>query len=160
MSKFCKPLWVCFEVGTVNAKVLPFDSKNAEYYPALIPDGEYTLAYCRHKIVRRFERDVLELWFTVMDFGEHYGKQVIRYYSVQASAKRRSFTARPGSDFVLDYARVFGQRPRFNMAPLERFKSCLVAGRVETVKQNHRQRTLPEVMRYSKVGALLRKVEG
>lgn len=130
----------------------------AAFYPALVPDGEYTLTYHRHKLLSRFNRGVLELWFAIYDanFGEHHGKQLVRYYNVRLSAKGRGFTTPAGSDFVRDYTTVFGTRPDFTRAPLESFKSCFVVGRVETVKTDHRQKKLPKGMHYSTVRELLR----
>jgi hypothetical protein len=62
-------------------------------------------------LARRFNRDVLELWFSVADYGEHFGRKLARYYAVRASDKRRNFTPRPGSDLVREDAKLFVRRP-------------------------------------------------
>lgn len=140
-----------------NGNVVRFPQGQQEFYPALIPPGVYRLAYHRHRIVKRFERDVLEVYFSVLDYGEHFEKTVVRYYTVRASEKRRSFTAKPRSDFVSDYCAVFDRRPSFNLGPVDDFKNVIIEGEVTTVNRNHRQKKHPEPMRYSTVRALLRK---
>lgn len=126
----------------------------------LLPEGEYRLTFDRYRIARRFNRDVLELWFRVADFGEYHGAKLARYYAVRASEKRRNFTTRPGSDFVREYARVFARRPRFGTGALEAFERHLIVGRIGTVKTDHRQETLPPSLHYSSIRQLLRREGG
>lgn len=123
----------------------------------LIPDGEYRIVYCRHSLRQRFQRDVLEVWFTVADYGAHFDQVLPRYYSVQASAKRRSFKARPNSAFVREYFAVVGRRPDFSAAPLEAFRRGLIVARVGTVTRDHEQKKLLEPLQYSTIRALLRR---
>ena len=74
-----------------TGKLIQLRGLQSSDYRALVPPGQYQLALFRRKIVTRFERDILELWFTVLDFGEYFEKRVPAYYSIHASAKRRSF---------------------------------------------------------------------
>ena len=126
----------------------------------LIPEGLYRLAFKRYKIARRFDRDILEIEFAVTDFGEHFGKKLVRYYTVRASDKRRNFTARPRRDYAREYAHLFGRRPRFGTASLEIFRKHIIVGRVGTTTTDHRQKRLPEAAHYSKVRELVCKEGG
>ena len=77
----------------------------------LIPEGVYRLAVQTLQDRAKVRRDVLELEFAVTDYGEHFGKKLVRYYSVRASEKRRNFTARPRSDFAREYAQRIRATP-------------------------------------------------
>lgn len=126
----------------------------------LVPPGGYRLTYRGHSLASRFKRHCLDLVFVIADFGDHFDKPLVRYYTVAASSKRRSFTAKPHSAFVREYAQIFGKRPNFRAAPIEDFKSCYVIGKVVTVTRDHQQNQLPEAARYSKIGALIRRELG
>src|SRR5690606_38683546 len=89
-----------------NGNVVRFPQEK-DSYPPLIPPGVYRLAYRHHHVVKRFERDVLEVYFCVLDYGAHFEKTVPRYYTVRTSGRRRTFTVKPRSDFVADYCAVF-----------------------------------------------------
>jgi hypothetical protein len=145
-------------MSAVESNVVAFP-READELP-LIPEGVYRVTFRRHKIVRRFDRDVLELWFDVSDYGEHFGKRLVRYYPVRASEKRRNFTARPRSDFVREYTKVFGQRPRFGTASLEALGRHIIVARVATTTTDHRQEKLPEALHYSTIRELLSKEGG
>jgi hypothetical protein len=145
-------------VSAAENNVVAFPGEGDEL--PLIPEGVYRLAFKRYKVARRFDRDVLELEFAVTDYGEHFGKKLVRYYPVRASEKRRNFTARPRSDFAREYAHVFGRRPRFGTASLEIFGKHIIVGRVGTTTTDHRQKRLPEAAHYSVVRELLSKEGG
>ena len=124
--------------------------------PMLVPPGLYRLAYKRMALVKRFDRGVLELWFTIADLGPFFELEVPRYYNVSFGNKRNQFSARPQSDFVLEYCSLFGQRPKFERSPLGAFETHLVEGLIQSVTKNHRQKAIPEPARYSTIRELRR----
>ena len=122
--------------------------------PTVVPPGLYSLAFKRKHLVSRFNRGVLELWFAITDFGPYFEVEIPRYYNVQLSQKGRSFTARPQSDFAVEYCSVFGERPKFNCSPISRFDSIYVVGVVQTVTTSYQQKTLPKPAQYSTIREL------
>ena len=143
---------------TKRDKVVPFPQDSD--YPAHVPPGVYRLSYHHRRFVQRFDRTILEVYFKVQDFGEHFGKIIVRYYNVRLSEKGKSFTASPQSDFVRDYCVVFGRRPKFRLAPLNDFKRVIVEGEVGSVKKDYLRRKHLELMQYSTVKKLLRLEQG
>ena len=127
--------------------------------PVHLLPGEYKLAFRKKRLVRRFNRGVLELTFAVMDFGESFEQQLTRYYNVQLSREKRAFTARPGSMFVRDYCQVFGKRPRFDRNPVGDYRDCMVIGYVDTTTTDYEQKKLPDAMQYSVIQELKRRAE-
>jgi len=118
--------------------------------------GKYSLGLKDRKLVERFDRGVLELWFSVCDPGPFFGLQLPRYYNVTVSPGRRTFHARAGSSFVREYCALFAQRPKFDCDPLARFENILVEGVVGQVKRDYRQRLICKEARYSTVRELIR----
>lgn len=142
------------KIAELHPKDRSFSQAIGQMGPALIPEGIYRLAFKRRKLVRRFDRGVLELWFAVTDFGPQFGIEIPRYYNVQLSKKGRAFTARPQSDFVVEYCAVFGKRPKFNCSPISLFDSIYAEGVVQTVTSSYKQRALPKAAQYSTIREL------
>ena len=123
--------------------------------PAVLPPGDYQLAFKRYVLLPRFQRGVLELWFAVADYGPYFGSQIARYYNVKLTAKRRNFSAKPQSAFSKEYCRVFGRRPNpMGISVLRHFQPVLIIGAVGTVETDYEQRPLPEAAQYSVIREL------
>ena len=137
-----------------GASVSYLDANHQDGDFVLVPPGRYSLAFNRRSLVQRFDRGVLELWFTINDFGPFFGRQLPRYYNVTISPGRRSFYAPGGSTFVREYCALFGQRPKFNCAPLKRYENVLIEGLVEDVKRDYRQKLICKEARYSTIREL------
>ena len=124
--------------------------------PALMPPGKYQLSLKHYELNHRFQRGVLELWFSVTDYGPHFGVLNPRYYNVQLSAKKRNFRARPQSAFCKEYCQVFGRRPKLiGIAALSDFREALIIGVVATVRTDCNQNCLPKAAQYSVIRELI-----
>ena len=124
----------------------------------LVPEGQYQLAFERYAVSTRFGRGSLELWFRVMNYGRHFQQPVCRYYKVEREGKR-SFRASPHSAYVREFVAIFGKAPPAGTQGVSWYRDTLIEGRVRTVSRNHKQKSIPEPVRYSVVDELIRRVE-
>ena len=102
----------------------------------------------------------LTLWFTITDPGEGFGKRVARYYNVQKLIGKRGiggqFKAGLRSDFIREYVHLFNEIPRrLDRIPMTRFEKHVFRGTLRTVRTDHRQRELHQLLQYSVVSDLL-----
>jgi len=130
---------------------------------SLVPDGEYQLGYIDYRTCIAFNVPRVVVRFKILEYGEHFGKQLERWYRVKClSGKPKKFgNFRVGkrSDFYRDYVRVIGtpnRKDRLSFAPL---KNEVVVGRVRTVVEGHDQEKLEAGAQYSVVDRLLRTEE-
>ena len=121
----------------------------------LVPDGVYEVAFSSHRITSRFGRGSLELWFRIVEFGPLFEVRLCRYYKVSRSGKR-SFCVGPQSDFVREFAKVFGKKPPTGIQAVRQYRANVqLQARVETVTKGHDQKNIPEPVRYSVIRELL-----
>lgn len=143
------------------ARILSFPDHESDF-PPLIPEGKYQLKLLSHSTSIMFGKSSrLVLEFSVVDFGEHHGTRLIRYYNVE---KLKSKPGKNGQckhkrrgDFMIEYFTLFpGLRAtrldRVSMEPL--YQSVLV-GMVRNVTKNTQQKDLPAQLHYSVVGKLV-----
>lgn len=132
--------------------------------PACIPPGDYQLRFSHHETKLIFQRPKLFLWFTVLDYGEHFGVKIARYYGLRRligkQGKGGRFAVGWKSDYLREYARLFGKPHRFDRIPMEPFKRVVIVGRVRTVTKGHDQREIAPDLHYSVVDELLRISDG
>jgi hypothetical protein len=141
-------------IGNAGVTRLPANQEDLENL--FVPSGKYELAFQQFRLERRFNRDVLEMWFAIQDFGPYFGILLPRYYNVTRGKRRQSFRARPRSNFCLEYCSLFDRRPRFGASPLDSFKSHLFLGVVEVVRTDYRQKQIAQAAQYSKIVELRR----
>ena len=127
--------------------------------PTLIPPGVYQLRFDGYKLISRFRRGVLEMWFSVVDFGPYFGMKVPRYYNVDLSPKLRNFRARPQSAFCMEHCKLFGHRPKpIGTCALVHYQDKYIVGLIGNVVSDYRQKPLPESGQYGTVHELLHTV--
>ena len=128
--------------------------------PVLLPPGDYELSYVHHETKSIFRRHKLFVRFKVVTFGEHFEKEVCRYYGVRRligkAGKHGRFEVGWKSDFLREYARMFGAPARLDRIAMTPFAKAIFVGRVRTVEQGHDQQEIPSPLRYSVVDKLLR----
>ena len=106
----------------------------------------------------------LILNFKVTSFGEAFGSSIPRYYNVQKlignAQKHGRFKVSKSGDFLREYLGLFPEPAnRLDRLLMSRFKNVTIEAEIVTVKES-RGRSLPESLRYSKIGKLLRVIDG
>jgi hypothetical protein len=132
--------------------------------PALVPPGTYRLRFLgwsTHILFGRAQK--VALHFAVMDFGEHFGTRVLRWYNAsvkQPTGQVGRFKAGWTSDLLREYACLVGMPSRSDRIALTRYEPLLLVGQIETVDSTSRQEKLPPELQYSVVRKLLRVEAG
>ena len=128
-------------------------SLSSELRP-LIPDGNYHLKLLKDNILYMYGGWKLCLQFSVIDFGDYQGTELVRYYNV--GKKGGKFEPPRNGDFMIDYFTVLpGRVRRRDRMSLDPLYDKIVFARVSTVKTNNQGKKLPDTIWYSKVGKLL-----
>lgn len=132
--------------------------------PLLIEPGHYELVFVHHETAYMFGRaPKLICYFRIVAQGPYHGMIVRRYYNVKtlASKPRRGGSFKIGwhSDFVREYATLFGLPDRMDRISTERFKSAIVRGKVVTVDHDSKGRSIPHPLRYSVIKELTEIVQ-
>lgn len=132
--------------------------------PILVEPGVYDLSFQYHKTHFLFGRAAkLCCYFNIVSYGKYFEVSVCRYYNVNSltSKPRKSGGFKVGwkSDFVREYATLFGIPPRLNRISTEIFRTAIVRGRIDTVTKNSRGKVIPEPLRYSVISELLERMQ-
>ncbi len=133
--------------------------------PPLIRPGNYKVMLDYYQTAIMFGKaPKLILHFKVTSFGEGFGSWIPRYYNVQKligkGKKNGRFKVSKSGDFLREYLSLFPARTkRLDRLPMTRFKNVIIEAEIVTVKES-RGRSLPEPLRYSKIGKLLRVIDG
>lgn len=127
--------------------------------PALVPAGIYTLAFLGWTSLMYLNRQPkLALHFRIIDYGPYFGTEVIRWYNAQklTTPPRRNgrFKLGGSSDLLRDFVRLTGLNPRKDRVALSHLDQLVFRGRVETVRRDRRQRSLPAGSEYSVIREL------
>lgn len=148
-----------------KASVVPLHEVEIEGdRPVLIAPGEYELAFQWHRTLYLFGRaPKVACYFKVMTMGPHFEMILPRYYNAKtlSSKPRKGGAFKVGwhSDFLREYAALFGLPARLDRISTEAFKTAIVRGRVETVTTDSKQRQIPEPLRYSVIVELIGRVQ-
>jgi hypothetical protein len=124
----------------------------------LIPEGEYTVTYVRHKSFFLFGRHSCAVTFRIVDHGPYFETELPRYYNCRRGSDR-SVTAPPKSNLYREFCTVVGRKPDRRRIPVSQFKGVLLKARIKTVMKDNQQDELPEPARYSKIDKILRRAE-
>jgi hypothetical protein len=132
--------------------------------PPLVPNGIYDVGFVSYSTAYMFNKvPKLVLNFRILDFGEHNGKVLPRYYNVKRikgrPRKNGDFKVGRRSDFVHEYATLFGLPRRLDRVSMTPFKSVIIKAKVEVVTSDYKQRQMPEALKYSKIAELREVVE-
>lgn len=132
--------------------------------PSLIPPGEYELAFDYFETKILFKKPKLFVWFKVIKYGDHFGVRVPRYYGLRKIIGRYGkggrFAIGWKSDFLREYARLFGAPKRLDRIAMTPFEKVVIVGRIRTVEKGHDQREIHDSLRYSVIDELIRVKDG
>jgi len=127
----------------------------------LIPAGRYQLQLSHWWTGVLFgRRPKLALIFKVVDFGEHFGVLLERWYNVTlprhlATGRNGSFKAGWSSDLVREYVSLIGIVKRNDRIALSKYADAIVNAEIVTVSSTSKQEPLPEALHYSVIRKLL-----
>jgi len=128
-----------------------------------VPAGRYCLEYASHIKRKIFKADKLYLNLRIIDDGPYQGKIVTRYYSItmsEAGKARGRFGFGWHSDGMREYALLFDEVPQRNTdISIEKYKSHIFLGRIETVTSDYKKRDKPVLLHNSKVAELVEIIE-
>jgi len=100
------------------------------------------------------------LIFKIVNFGEHFGVELQRWYNVdlprhQRTGRNGPFKAGWSSDLVREYVSLIGLVKRNDRIALSKYADVIVNAEVETVSSTSKQEELPAALHYSVVRKLL-----
>ncbi len=102
------------------------------------------------------------LWFSIAEAGDEFEKKVARHYNVTRiiglPQKNGAFKVGVRSDFLREYATLFGMPGRLDRIPMSNFDNCFVKGKVKTVTTDRNQREIPKELHYSVIEELRKKL--
>lgn len=138
-----------------------FASLSYTDFEPLIPEGKYHVAYTGHETCQKFKSPKAIFGFRILDFGDYNGTILNRYYNVDKfigkPGKNGNFKPPKRGDFMLEFVRCFHVDPkRLDRLPLSYFSQNILLAQVVTVKRNSYGKTLPQALRYSRIGELLK----
>ena len=131
--------------------------------PALVPPGEYLVMLDWFRTVTMFKAPKLELVFTIVSHGPHYGTRLSRYYNIDRiigkPQKGGRFKVGRNRDFTREFCSLFHHTGnRLDRLPMTRFDGATLKASVVTVKQARGQH-IPKALQYSKIDQLIKVVE-
>ena len=129
--------------------------------PTLVLPRTYDLRYQYYETARMFGRaQKLILWFTIAEPGDDFDRPLPRYYNITRligkPQKNGQFKVGFNSDFLREYATLFGLPGRLDRIPMSRFDNCFVRAKVRTVTTGNAQQDIPKALQYSVVGEIMK----
>ena len=141
----------------MNEIFLQLDDENK---PPLIKPQKYEFVYVYHETIKLFSGRALKVvyWFRVYSMGEYNGIVLPRYYNIQKiigkPGKNGLFVAGWKSDFLREYARLFGMPLRKDRLPLGCYTKHIFEGTVRTVIKGANQKLIDKGLQYSVIREL------
>lgn len=124
-----------------------------------VPPGKYTVMFKECETGTFFGTPKIVLYFTIADSGRYHGVVLPKFYgaiSVEKSTSKKAvkFTCGKRSNFIRDFARLFGLPRRLDRIPMTRFSEQPLVAAVRTVKRDYSQRPILDDLRYSVIDRL------
>jgi hypothetical protein len=124
---------------------------------SLIPEGQYKVAYQYHETKVVFNTPKVFVNFIVVDLGPYHGLKLFRAFRVNELIGKPSrngrFKLKKRSDLLLMLCHLYeNQRIRPDRISLRDLKGLVLNVMVRTVTKDYRQKTLPEILKYSVIG--------
>jgi len=128
--------------------------------PALVTPRAYDLRYQFYETARMFGRaQKLILWFTIAEPGDDFDKPLPRYFNITRligkPQKYGQFKVGFNSDFLREYAKLFGVPKRLDRIPMTAFDNRFVRAKVRTVTTGAGQQDIPDSLQYSVVSEIV-----
>lgn len=127
--------------------------------PALVPPGLYDVAFNHYETAVMFGRAAkLVLQFRIVTMGDHFESKLNRFYNITRligrPAREGRFKVGYHSDFLREYATLFGVPARLDRIPMSNFGKHIFIAKVRTVDKGSQQRKIPEALHYSVISEL------
>lgn len=148
-------------MSAISAEIIQFvpNNKNqSDERPVLVKPGLYEVTLVKTwKGFLHGRAPKLILVFRILDEGPYYGRHLYRAYNVRGFTDRKEIIPKGWhSDFVREYARLFGVPHKLRDIGVRQYKSKVFSCRVRTVERDYKQRPLPEGMQYSIIDEILK----
>ena len=94
--------------------------------------------------------------FRIITFGPHFETILHRHWNLKSYSKSKgTFTVGWHSDFMREYARLFGLPRHQKHLSMAAFKGVVIIGVVETVTRDSQRQPLPEDLYYSVIRRII-----
>jgi hypothetical protein len=128
--------------------------------PTLVTPRAYDLRYRSYETAKMFGRaQKLILMFTIAEPGDDFDKPLPRYFNITRligkPQKNGAFKVGFNSDFLREYAKLFGVPTRLDRIPMSNFDGCFVRAKVRTVATGNAQQEIPKALQYSVVSEIM-----
>jgi len=127
----------------------------------LIKEGAYEAVLISWETVIMFGKPKVEMYFKIIEFGDHLDKKFSGYYYVKRHkgkpGKKGKFIAKSSGDLLEQWYKVFPESSRLrpDRIPMQKLLNKPVKVKIKTVKLNYKGKPLPKQMYYSKVDEIL-----
>ena len=131
----------------------------------LVPEGDYTASFLHHETNDKAFGGAKKVYlrFRILDFGEHFEKEVYRAFNVKGligkPGKNGRFSLGKRSDLYFQLMKI-SPNVRADRPSLNRLQNVELKIRVRTVTRDSKQRDLPKQMHYSVVDEILCVLDG
>lgn len=127
--------------------------------PPLVPPGLYDVVFDRYYTWMMFGRaPKLTLRFHIITMGEHFEQTLCRHYNIKKLIGRPAASGRFkvgfSSDFLREFAKLFGAPARLDRIPMSNFERHILIAKVRTVSRSSGQREIPDGLQYSTIDEL------
>ena len=124
-----------------------------------VPDNTYEAAYVSQETVKGTFGAKLKITFKILNFGEHFEKQVNAWYNVtdhmSPTGKNRKVKAPKGSKLVSHLLNIGNLNSRKDRLTTEVLKNKVLIIKTRTVTKNGRQNKLHSLQKYSVVDDII-----
>ena len=125
----------------------------------LIPDGEYQAVYISHSTTNGSYGPKVKITFRIVSLGPYFEKPIDAWYNAKAVGqkvgKRGRIILSRHSKLTYELVKLFHRKQRPERLSPEMLKGHVVVIKIRTVTQNSKQKSLPEVLRYSTVDSMV-----
>ena len=124
-----------------------------------VPDNTYEAAYVSQETVKGTFGAKLKITFKILNFGEHFEKQVNAWYNVtdhmSPTGKNRKVKAPKGSKLVSHLLNISNLNSRKDRLTTEVLKNKILIIKTRTVSKDGRQNKLHSLQKYSVVDDII-----
>lgn len=123
-----------------------------DYEPRL-PEGDYQVAYLRHRFESRFGRPTLIMMFTLVELTEHQNAVLTKYFPIKRFNKKGGFSVKKTQEFARFWFAIF---PDYDFSRMDRFpmtnlKGLILVATVKDKTHDYNQNEIPPPLRVSKI---------
>jgi len=125
--------------------------------PPLIPEGKYKVVLLWVEKKRLWGREIIFLWFQIVDFGECQGEEL--YMACSAPKKSKKGKVATSNKYYQAWVLAAGRRPdRYDRMSTKVFRGKVFLAKVRAVTTNAKNVVRPPLLQYSVIDALLERL--